>query len=393
MSGLFKGLLGTTLKEVGKTVGLDILSAASKAIFKLVVKPKDSNGDFIAKLDQITVSLESVQNDIKQVDDRIADIRLDIKTDLFQPYINNINSLFDQYLGALQFLVQKYCSKGTLDPADFKRTTELGNSIKETVYKNAKNIHVFVAGQDKASLLYLANSHSARNSKDFMCHFIRMKTVLVSLCLVQLKAINLLEYAYADPDVYFEESKSLIANVDQNIVDQQDFFIKTIGPAVYEVSMKFMRNPSAHLPIRFFRPGKKGIHSGNQYYIGYWVDENFQPWTLEPHEKIDITNPDKVNFFQLRETKEGKVMKVSGSPYRVVRADFDRPDYDRMSRWVIRATDTGFYRLRYDGGYYVGRDFDNYWLRTIQNDNYMNLWADPNVVDTDQSSLFQIEPL
>ncbi|KAF5020283.1 hypothetical protein F66182_7659 [Fusarium sp. NRRL 66182] len=352
MAQVLAGLLGITLAEVGKAIGLAVISAGTTKIFNLITDDgSDPGAEVKAKLDKISADLQQVNESIRDLNKNIADMRLGIKTDLVQTYINDIDALYDQYMAALQALTRAVISPDSQqNRADVqrerRRVAELGHLVANQIYKNVEQMHVFLAGQEKLSLLYLANLQSIRDSKDFIAHFVKMKTLLIAMYVPQQKALELLGYALADP-----------------------------------------KNPSEKVPINFAWGGKSGIHSGNAYTVYYFIDDSASAkWTLEPVDKIDPTKTDVENAFQLRETQWDMTMDMTGSQYLVVRSPF------KDGRWFLQSSEAGLFRIRYLSNY-SGDAWARWVLKAMQFPERLSLWAEKDLPDTDPTTLFKIEIL
>ena len=57
------------------------------------------------QLETIARDISNLRTEIKNTETSIADARLGIKVDLIQTYVNDIDGIYDQYMGALKALM------------------------------------------------------------------------------------------------------------------------------------------------------------------------------------------------------------------------------------------------------------------------------------------------
>lgn len=398
MAGILAGLLSITLKEVGKEAGLAVVSSGTTKLFNLLTGGGTTEPDpeVRKQLDAIAKDLKKVSEDVKEIDNRISNLQLGFKTDLVQTFMTNINSLFDQYMGALAALAiataqPKSEEKAKAFGRNRSRIVELGTRVSNETYRDLQQMHTFIAGQEKTGLLYLAFLQSLKDSKDVVLHFVKMKTFLITFYMVQQKALQLFHYVEADPKVNFTDGPTLISNINLNIDTQESYWNKIMTSNVIELATRFIQKPAENVAVDFYGSGKRGIHTGNQYTNTYFLGDQACQWSLEPLQAIDVSNLNADHFWRLREVSNGKVMLLDGSASVAVRNDFG-PGGDDMSRWNLRCTETGLFQVRYSGAKYSGKAFDNWKLKVINWEGVSKLTGEANVADGegDQASLFTI---
>jgi hypothetical protein len=106
MSGVVAGLLGITLKEARKQVGLSFVSTAAGKVFAAILASEKQGADPEVKKDVETAlqQLRSVREDIKKTSTQIADFQVSTMTDIIQQQVTTLEALETQYFDALPTL-------------------------------------------------------------------------------------------------------------------------------------------------------------------------------------------------------------------------------------------------------------------------------------------------
>lgn len=244
-------IIGLTLAEAGKAIGVAALSWASTKVFQAaeeaVMGKTDANADVKAKLDGALKRLGTITTSIKGVSVQIRDLRIDTKTDHVQEHVDDISALYDQYTIAATALVDAAAGDSP-DPDEYdkcvNRCTKIGAQVIEKVYPALVHIHTALVEQgDSNSLLSILHAAHVADGKDFLAQYCLLKAALLRYFLVEAQAIVMLDLARQDDTVAFSEveHKMTMDKIWTMVTAQQAKFDSLLHPRTRELAEQMCR--------------------------------------------------------------------------------------------------------------------------------------------------------
>lgn len=301
------GILGITLTELGKQVGLFIVGAAATKTFNMITSSSGTatpSQELQANVNEALNRLTSIRSEIAkmsgQIANQIAHLQVSLKTDKLRDYVTSIEALDEMYWKATVALSE--ASK--LEAGDAKmeqlrkcqqRNQELGQRVSNEIYPALVHVHVYLTKQGTDSFLNLVSQQSLKDNDDLYVHYCTFRAVLVYYYLVQSRAINLFETVVADPNVNFTEGQKLISEVNNRISKQESLFYSLFPKRIADVCMKLSLSPDQPLAINWASVKAGGANKAGVYVqavnIGYIRDRpqsRSEPyrWILRPHDKL-----------------------------------------------------------------------------------------------------------
>ena len=257
--------------------------------------------------------------------------------------------------------------------------------MSNKTYNDLQQIHTFIVGQEKSSLLHLANVQSLLEGKNFVIHSVRTKTLLM-FYMVQRKGFQLLEYVSADHKVNFTDGPALVEKIKANIKAQEMYWSGMMTTHVIELASRFVVNPHGNVPISWHGEGKKGIHTANQSTSFCSFDDQAHKWTLEPLHKIDVANLNADNIRRFREEANGKIMLVKRTSVVIVTRNESGPSEDNPSCWNLRCNEGGLFHIKYIAKHHGGT-LDQWNLKA----NGLTLTLEHYTSDGGTASVFSVD--
>jgi hypothetical protein len=393
---LLMGILSITAKELGKQIGMASISSGTNKVWALLLS--DSNaGQFQEvnkKLDQVLDELGKVRTAISDVKTQIDDFHVDMKMDDVDRYANQIESLYDQYMAALDALTQAVKDEAagsagakTARSRALQRLTELGTRITNEIYQSVKQINSLLSDTGDRSLLALV--HRTNIDRDFLSYFCAMKFLFIRYYVVQVKASFIMSLVNEDPAVPFADGKKLIQNVEDMLLKQEQFLLRLVPDSVVKLVQAVAASPDS-TPVHFHSAlGGRGLHFGSMQYgnIMTWVGQHIEEWRLEPMQPLTL-DPKHNYYFRLKHAVEGSTLVLTGSKYGAVA---DRGD--KMG-WKIRCAADGRFWLEFVGNYMGGTFNGNRLLAKDVPQTVDSKWLYHSATrdDRDKGQQFHIKP-
>jgi hypothetical protein len=392
LASMLLGLFSITAKELGKQIGMSSLSYGTNKVWILLVGESNAAqfNQVNQRLDEVLGELSRVRSSISEVKTQIDGFRADVKTDNVNQYVNKIESLYDQYMAALDSLAEAV-KDGASGKAGAKaareRLTQLGTLVANSVFDNVKQIDSLLAGAGNPLFSII---HKDNITRDFLSYFCAMKSVFVRYYLVQTKAIFVMSLVAEDRTAKFVEGKKLVQKVEKMLQEQEQFLLTLIPDSVVKLVEAITAAPDS-TPVSFRSAvAGRGLGFGSLQYgnIMTLVTKRIEEWRLEPMQPLTM-NPKGEYSFRLRNVRSGRVLILSGSQYGAVADD------DKVGRngWKIRCASDGRFWLEFIGNYYK-EAFNNDRLATRNSGSSKDneLFYSKNHDNSDAYQQFYIEP-
>jgi hypothetical protein len=400
-TNLLQGVLSITAKELGKEIGLSSISFGTNHLWMLLINDPSAEDQLkvMQKLDQVMEELKKVHTDISNLKSQVNKFQIDVKMDMVDGYVNNIESLYDHYFAAINAMAEnakdRYARKPNAinesKPDDiitsFKkiqnRLKELGSRITNETYKDLRQIHNYLVNQEERSLFNLA--HNFYISQDFYSYFCAMKLMHTRYFLVQKKALDMLNLVLDDSMIDFPDGKEVIKKAEDMVDQQEERFLKLVPDSVVQLVNALSKNPE-RASVRFQANTGRGIHFGSLQYgnIMTCIGDLAEEWYLEPMQPIINPNLQQKYSFRLIHSESGKSLIFSGSQYGAVASD------DTTMGWQIYCAPNGKFWLEFKGNYYGGT-WDGARL-CINPSNRGQLFHSTNKNKTDTDQQFTLIP-
>ncbi|WP_186152053.1 hypothetical protein [Burkholderia gladioli] len=392
LASILLGLFSITAKELGKTIGTSSLSYGTGKVWAALAGQTNAEefNQVNRRLDEVLGELNRVRSSISEVKTQIDDFHADIKMDDIDRYVNQIESLYDQYMAALDSLADaaKSAAAGNAGAeearkASIRRLTKLGKRVADEVYGAVKQIDSLLSGTSNKPLFLLL--HNNNIGRDFLAYFCAMKSVFIRYYLIQMKAVFIMGLVYEDKSVPFVDGKKLMRNVEDMLQGQERYLLTLIPDSVVQLVAAIAAAPEA-TPINF-----RSAIAGRSVSFGSYsthLPSHVEAWQLEPMAPLTMS-PKAEYRFLLRNLRSGHVLILSGSQYGAV-ADSDMRG---LMGWRIRCTPDGRFLLEFCGNYYKGA-FEGNRLVTLgsgsSKDQQLHYSTQKN--DSDKYQQFFIEP-
>ncbi|EHK23922.1 uncharacterized protein TRIVIDRAFT_221169 [Trichoderma virens Gv29-8] len=203
-------IVGITLAEAGKSLGLAGISWAGTKVFQAVadavVEKTDPNEAVKRKLETALGELGKIKTSIHDLSVQIRDLRIETKVDQLQTQVDNIEALYDQYTNAAAALA-KAAETHASNPHQYQqcvhRCTDVGKQVIKDVYPALKHINTALVEQGEQSLLHLLHTAHVNDNKDFLAQYCMLKAALLKYFLIEVKAMVLFDLAKQDDTVEF----------------------------------------------------------------------------------------------------------------------------------------------------------------------------------------------
>ncbi|KAG9122917.1 hypothetical protein FRC07_000502 [Ceratobasidium sp. 392] len=359
MAQFVAGLLGITLAEAGKAVGLAAVSAITTKAFNLIFSGPSTQLDAGNQevLQEFRTDLQALRTRIADIGEGVKALQLNVKTDLVRGYIGPINALSEQYWSAIDAMadaasLQPSKEKDLAYDSARKRSIKLGQRVTDEIYVNVKQMHTFLSGQGSQSLLALLNAQELDDC-DFYAYFCRMKTHLLNYWAIEIKALSLLEFVQTDPGVDFTDGPGLIKNVNAKILAQEKFVDNLIPQSVAQLVTAFRKDES--------KTGKVNIKfqfQEDKYIIGTTFNGGFikgcpadqataKPWTLQAANPLSDLDMNADHYFSLNYDGLPLVFTSLANAPADGRLDVQTSNLELWKgiRWKVRPSGGGKFRL------------------------------------------------
>jgi len=391
-------LLSLAAKELAKQIGSAAVKQGSNKIWILLAG--DAEGakfdEVNRRLDQVLNELNKVRTSISEVKTQIDDFHADVKMDDVDRYANQIESLYDQYMAALDSLKNATKAEMAGDSAAalarkraIQRLTELGIRVANEIYSSVKQINSLLAETGDRSLFALV--HKNNFSRDFLSYFIVMKSLFVRYYVVQSKAIFIMSLVAEDPSVYFTDGGKLVRSVEEMLDKQERFLLTLIPHSVVQLVSAIAASPDS-TPIRL-----RSAIAGRGLHIGHMsreiqITNILEEWRLEPLQPLNAHHKEGF-YFRVRNIRDDKLLILSGSQYRA-QGDIRVPGTP-LSRaaWKIRCCAEGRFWLEFLSNY-SGGTFNGFRLATWNCGSNKDslIGYQEQYDDSDKYQQFYIEP-
>lgn len=319
---LLAGVLSISLKEIGMKIGTSAVSKVSEELWNAVLGNEESD-----KLDEVLQSLRQIQNGLTEITTKITELTIDIKLDMVNQYVVNIESLYDELMATAVIMAQK---KQEGKKADFqsakRRMTELSVQVTNQTYNHVCQINQLLAVDDGNNSCILTLLNQQNSSKEFLSYFATMKYVLLRFYSVQIKALLMLCLAKDNPNVDFPDGSTLIGNVNDLIDQQEQKLLSLVPSSVVQLVQTLARNPqSARINIH------DDTFRGFQYYSFPFAHLNnfngtdlIRTWHMNPNQPIDNPDPNQSYTFALVDDATGNDLIPGMREYRLCISDHNK---------------------------------------------------------------------